>query len=626
MTACFCWAFPVIAQPANDFKAQVNKVLEMDFKAITVHLQDTVIVDKYLAFISRCIETRNDSATYYSEKAITLANKAGLPNRISVILQKLGQYYMMKENFSEAINCFILAMKIEEKREDEKRIADLLAELGNVYNYQEIFNKALEFNTEAFKIYKKRKDTIQIASILSHIGSLHLTHEYCEKRSSDQLKQDLDMALDFYDQSMKLYEMKGDLDGIASVNNSIGAVYNRMNRPEIALGYVGKALGYYQSIRNQEKISSMLYSMALIYNRLHKFDQAQKCLGESKEIAMRENIKEGIQYLYQAIAQTYVNQKSYKNALDYYLEYMIIRDSVYNNEKSKQVFELETRYQVEKKQGEIVRLTMVKQQRTVVIYILTGTLLLGFLVGWMYFRNIRNKRIIADQKLEIKENQLLELKKERQLSAAKSVLQGEEAERSRLAGDLHDGLGGLLTGVKLKLSSMKENAIITSENLANFNHAINLLDTSITELRRVAHNMMPETLMHFGLRTALMDFVQQIAPEELPVLRFNTFGDDLRFSKELEVTVYRITQELITNAIKHAQAKQIDIQLFAEHDRICVQVVDNGSGFDSEQLDSARKGHGLKNIQDRATAFNGRFEIISQQGKGTESTIEFLIS
>jgi signal transduction histidine kinase len=100
---------------------------------------------------------------------------------------------------------------------------------------------------------------------------------------------------------------------------------------------------------------------------------------------------------------------------------------------------------------------------------------------------------------------------------------------------------------------------------------------------------------------------------------------DLRFGKELEVTIYRITQELITNAIKHSQANNIDIQLFTEPDRICVQVVDDGVGFDTEKLDPTKKGHGLKNIQDRATAFNGRFELFSRPGKGSESTIEFLI-
>ena len=173
---------------------------------------------------------------------------------------------------------------------------------------------------------------------------------------------------------------------------------------------------------------------------------------------------------------------------------------------------------------------------------------------------------------------------------------------------------------------MTENSIITSENLAHFNHALDLLDTSIAEMRRVAHNLMPETLMHYGLRTALNDFVKQVAPDGDPQIRFNTFGDDLRFAKELETTVYRITQELVTNALKYAQATQIDIQLFAENERICVQVIDNGIGFNPEKPDPSKTGKGLKNIRDRVAAFNGHFEILSEQGKGTECTLQFLIS
>jgi signal transduction histidine kinase len=145
-------------------------------------------------------------------------------------------------------------------------------------------------------------------------------------------------------------------------------------------------------------------------------------------------------------------------------------------------------------------------------------------------------------------------------------------------------------------------------------------------MRRVAHNLMPETLMHYGLRTALYDFIKQIAPEGIPNLRLNTFGEDLRYEKEIEITLYRITQELVTNALKHAHAKQIDIQIFTEKDRICIQVIDNGIGFDPERLDSSKTGKGLQNIQDRVIAFNGKLEILSHPGKGTESLIEFLIT
>lgn len=625
-TFVFTGLFQGFSQSSEDINLLMYNLLRKDFKQIQIHQSDTVLTNNLLEKVNKYTENRNDSAPIFALQAVIVAEKAGLVSHISKALEGLGGYYMTKENFPEAINSYIHALKLEEKLGNERRMADMYDLLGAVYFYQEIFSKSLDYNQKALSIYQNLKDTLHIAKVFSHLGSLYTSHEYCEKRTPDQTKADYETALNYFQQSLNLLEKKQVQEGIVQAWSNIGNLYRRMGELDQALGYVQKAVNHYRETKNMNQLPAALRMLGLIYNRQLKYDQALACMLESQEIGERAKLTNGIQFLYEDIAQTYENQHDYKNSLRYYKKYMTLRDSVYNNEKSKQIFELETKYQAEKKQSEIERLTLVKQQRTLLIYVLIATLMIVSLIGYSYFRNIRNKKIITEQKLEIKEKQLLELEKERQLTAAKSVLQGEEAERSRLAGDLHDGLGGLLTGVKLKLSSMKENSIITSENLAHFNHALDLLDTSITEMRRVAHNLMPETLMHYGLRTALNDFIKQVEPEGLPIIRFNTFGEDLRYEKEIEITLYRISQELVTNAIKHAQAKQIDIQLFTEKDRICVQVNDNGIGFDPEGIDHLTAGKGLKNIRDRVTAFNGRFEFISQHGKGTESTIEFLIS
>jgi len=616
----------VNAQSTKTDDAVIDGLLTKRIESRTVQNQDSILVNKSLGKAAKFSEARNDSALFYANLAISQAEKAGLISKISVALQKKGHYYEIKEDYKTANSCFINALKIEEKLNDEKRIADLNDELGGIYYFQEIFSKSLTYYEKALAIYQGLNDTLSVAKALSHVGSLYNSREYCEKRSTEQLQTDYETALDYYQRSLNLYEKKDFQEGIIHLWLCIGNVYRRMGKPEKALGYVQKALEYYRKTNNTESLAETLYTMGFVYNKLLKYDLALNCFTESKEIDIHYNYLDGIQFLYEAIAQTYDYLKDYKNARNYYIKYMTIRDSVYNNEKSRQIFELETKYQTEKKQNEIENLILVKQQRTLVIYILIASLIVVSMLSWMYFRNIRNKKIIADQKLEIKEQQLLELEKERQLVAAKSVLQGEEAERARLASDLHDGLGGLLSGVKLKLSFMKENAIITSENLAHFNHALDLLDASIAEMRRVAHNLMPETLMHYGLQTAINDFIKQVAPEGLPLIKFNTFGDDLRFDKELEITVYRVTQELITNSVKHSNAKLIDIQLFTEKERICVQVNDNGIGFDPAKLDPSKKGSGLNTMRNRITAFNGQFEILSQPGKGTETTLEFLIS
>ena len=170
---------------------------------------------------------------------------------------------------------------------------------------------------------------------------------------------------------------------------------------------------------------------------------------------------------------------------------------------------------------------------------------------------------------------------------------------------------------------MKGNSIITSENAETFDHALRLLDTSISELRRVAHNLMPETLNRYGLKIALNDFVTEMSTNQTPVLTFRFFGEEVRYNTQLELTVYRIAQELVNNALKHAQATTINLQLISEPDRVCIQVVDDGKGFDSDSKQG--DGKGLVSIRDRVTANNGHFELESAPGQGTEASIEFLL-
>ncbi|NJK96423.1 MAG: histidine kinase, partial [Bacteroidales bacterium] len=148
-------------------------------------------------------------------------------------------------------------------------------------------------------------------------------------------------------------------------------------------------------------------------------------------------------------------------------------------------------------------------------------------------------------------------------------------------------------------------------------------DTSIKELRRVAHNMMPEALSKFGLKAALNDFCSSIGNAKRFDLNYNYYGSDKRLNSKLEISFYRIAQELINNALKHANASELMIHVVQEDNRIHLTVQDNGAGFDVNTL-STSKGAGIAGIKSRVEALNGRFELISVPGKGTEASVEFL--
>lgn len=602
----------------KDSKSGKSKVSGAAFQA------DTLKINKYLA-LARSFQTENyDSLLYYSQKSLKLSFKiADLPG-ISKSVQILGRYYIMKEDYHNATKCFLMSLTVEEKLNNPGRIADLNDELGSVYYYQEIFNKSLAYHISALAEYEKAHDTMNIAKVFSHIGNLYSSREFCEQRTTPQKREDFNTALEYLNKAVTLCKKIGYKPLIINSYINIAAVYNKFDKPEIALPYLQQATEYYRTTKNNSRLSGSLHTLGVTYFKLKQYDKAIKAYNESLKIGLENKQTEGIQYLYEAMAQTYYSANDFKSAYDYYIKYMTIRDSLVTAEKAKQLFELETRYQTEKKEKDIVKLKSEKREKNLMILALSGLLILLAVAAYFFVNNIRNKKLIAEQTIEIKEQYIQDLEKERQLVATKSVLKGEESERSRMARDLHDGLGGLLSGVKINLSAMKGNSIITSENAQAFDHAIKLLDTSISELRRVAHNLMPETLNHYGLKTALHDFIGEMNKNPSTELTFSFFGADIRFESQLELTAFRIAQELVNNALKHSGAAKIDLQLIADIDRICIQVVDNGKGFETKSISG--DGKGLVSIHDRVTANNGRFEIESTPNEGTEATVEFLLS
>jgi len=586
---------------------------------------DSVRIMKYLSEASRQERINSDSSCSYILKALDIALRVKSLKLISLTIQDLGDFYMSREMYQEAMSCYLKCFTIEEIRKDDLRIADLNDRLGTVYYYMEVFDKSLDYHKKALGIYQSLNDTSGIAGVLCNIGNLHSSREFCEKRTADEKLSDYNAAIDFLERSANLYSVTHNRQGIAKVNQHIAAVYNKMNKPEMALGYVQKSLDYYKEINDPEGIAGTLYTIGKTYYRDKDYKRSIESFKESEKIALEGNLTGGIQYLYEALAMPYYDIGDFKNAYNTYIKYMTIRDSVYNSEKSKQIIELETKYQSEIKQNEIMRLTAEKKRKNSLIYSLAALTALLALTIIYVFRLVKKNKIISDQNIQIKEDKIRELEKERMYLAARSVMEGEEAERSRLAGDLHNGLGGLLSGIKINLSAMKENSVITHENISAFNHAISLLDTSITELRRIAHNLMPETLNHYGLKTAIEDFCNQVAPAGPPEIGFQFFGENIRYTKELELTIYRIIQELVNNALKHAVATKINVEVISEPKRLFARVTDNGKGFEVSEENTERKGKGLQNLNDRVVALNGTFDVWSKPGQGTEISAEIQI-
>lgn len=246
------------------------------------------------------------------------------------------------------------------------------------------------------------------------------------------------------------------------------------------------------------------------------------------------------------------------------------------------------------------------------------SLFLFFVAVFSYLYHRSNRKLLAQQELSYQQH-LNEMAQQQQLQYSQAMLEGEAQERRRLARDLHDGLGGMLAGARINLSGQLDD--LPAESIkVNLQKIIGQLDNSITELRRIAHNLMPENLLNFGLKTALKDLCETLMTSGTRI-DFLAIDIDGPIPGQTQVNIYRIVQEMLANAIRHAEATHILLQC-SKHDHLFfITQEDNGKGFELNSR-PAETGTGLDNIRNRVGFLKGKIEIESATNEGTTINIE----
>jgi two-component system, NarL family, sensor kinase len=325
---------------------------------------------------------------------------------------------------------------------------------------------------------------------------------------------------------------------------------------------------------------------------------------------------------YEGLSVWYEKSGDFKTAKRFLQQAYSLNDSLVSEEQKKQIANLEINYQVQEKENEIKNLKTAQEvtrlsirQKNTLNYILIGSAAVLLLISLLSYRNYKQKQKLQQQRIT-------ELEAEKQLAATEAVLKGEEQERTRLAKDLHDGLGGMLSGIKYSFQTMKGNLIMTPDNHQAFERSMDMLDSSIREMRRVAHNMMPEVLVKFGLDIALKDFCNDINQSGALQVTYQSIGfASATIEQTTAITIYRIVQELINNTMKHASAKTAIVQVAKTDGNISITVEDDGKGFDPIILKSGT-GIGWSNVQSRVEYLKGKLDVQSEPGSGTSVLIE----
>lgn len=415
------------------------------------------------------------------------------------------------------------------------------------------------------------------------------------------------------------------------VANSEGSYYNQIqDLPKAKKAYTN-AYQLCDSTGNQYLKAEVGSNLASLYFKTGNYAEAERYAAEANTIGRRLNQYKVTASTYETLKRLAFRIGDYKNALTYAELFKVYADSATNQETQKTTLSLESKYQNQKHEREIAALTITNTQNELEVVKRNRLLIIGGVVAsasliiiGLFYRNSRQKQVLAEREKVLQHEQIKFLEGQQQVVSLQSMINGQETERTRIAKDLHDGLGGLFSTVKMYFSTLQHDTPALKENDL-FQKSYAIVDSASVEVRRIAHNMMPEVLMKLGLVNAVKDLCDNISAGKLLSVSLEVHGMNKRLNATTEIMLFRIIQELLNNIIKHAQATEAIIQFIRENERLSVVVEDNGRGFLSQESDE--KSHlGIAAIQSRVNYLNGKMSIDSQKNVGTTIMMDFLIN
>ena len=553
----------------------------------------------YLDIINR--EGYTDSAIVIQKEALELAKKEENESWIAAISSSIGLSYTYKGWYETALNYYNEALPLIEKQGDKFKLAHLHYLIGTVYGSMDMYDEQVTYSEKALNIFDEKPDTIIRAYVLTSYANAVMNSQIRRLEKAENCLLEAQRISMLYNNKYMLLSIYNNLCGIAQ------AKYD-LDKMEM---YARKSLEIALTLNDVE--SYCISNRALGYVEEYKgnFNQSEKYTRKALEAAVKNDLPNEKVECYKLLSELSIARHDFWNYRFYITKADSIQDALISGHTMIYAKEMEAKYESEKKELQITALQKEKRLMTGLGISGSAVLLLALAAFFFLWRYTIQKRKLAETRIK-------QLEQEKQLIAAQSLLDGENRERSRLSRDLHDGLGSILAGAKINLLEMKKAATLDTGSLERYDLALSLLDKSMSEMRRIAHHLMPDTLAAVGLKQSIADFVASI-----PNATFSYYGDESRFDSKLEETVYRITHELVTNALKHSGASQILVDIVRYDNHVTLAVQDDGCGFDPDAASS--NGMGMNNIRTRIDAFNGNLTIVSKPGVGTEVNVEFVI-
>lgn len=536
-----------------------------------------------------------DTALLIADPAINSIAKESeyhlIRNRLKILKASI---YLRQNKHKLAVDMFYQAISDAERSGD--RISHIKGLNGQGWVQMEMgqFEAAKKWFHQGIHLTRSRSDSLQTSVLYTNLASC------CGALSQ------LDSAKYYVEKGIAMARENEDLPVQANGLNILANYYTDRKDFDKALACIKESAAIRNLIGDPFFIVSDMAQLSYLLAKTGKHHEAISTINKAISYATQNKIESKLTLLYLTLSQNLYEQKDFKGSADALFRLQTLQDSIYHKASAQSLAEMQVKYETAQKEKTIQAQQYELAHKN---HFLIGAIALSVLVILLAIVIIRNRRHQQEVRLQKAILQQQEM-------AARSIVVAEENERKRIASDLHDGLGQMLTAARFNLSGITDSmASLSGQEKLVFEKAVKLLDESCLEVRNVSHNIMPNALIKSGLRNAIKDFIDKIRNTQLRI-ELNTVGINGNIDANVEIMIYRIIQECVNNTLKHAGATKLDISLINDEDGLHLTIEDNGKGFDQATL-PLDKGIGMQNIRTRTSYLKGTVDIDSRPGQGT---------
>jgi two-component system, NarL family, sensor kinase len=614
--------------------AQSNKIIDSLEKKARQQ-KDTTLIKTYNELTWEYRTINQNKAISYGKKAIAKSLDFKFDKGLAQAYNDLGIIYFDKQNFDSALYLYQQSLSIRLRNNDFSGVAKLYNKIGIVFQQQGQFDKALENQLNALRLFEQAKNDIGISYSLNNIGIINqnmgryedaiqyqlrsisikeklkdvygLSGSYVNVGNIYLLQNNVQKAKEYYLKGVDLTRSIGDKEYLANALNNLARFYITTKSYTEAIPYVNESFSLRQNLNDKKGTVSCLINKAIIHTGLIQYDTAETTLNKALILTKNEiACKPELPGLYQAFSDLYEKQGMYDKALSMHRLFAAAKDSVYTTQLGNKFAELETKYETLQKERQIQEQKYSLERKNYWLWAAFSILVFVILLSLSAYRRHKLKQETKLQATILKQQAL----------ATRAILEAEETERQRIAKDLHDGVGQMMSVAKMNLSAVESKIQLNTPEQKNaFENIIQLVDDSCKEIRSISHNMMPNALLKNNLSLAIQEFIDKLDQRVLKVHVY-TEGLDERLDSNVETVLYRIVQECVNNVIKHSGADTLDITIIKEVHEVTATIEDNGRGFNVNE-NGKLEGIGLKNIRSRIGYLKGTVDFDSSPGNGT---------